>query len=240
MTEIAPWTVEWKRAFARPRLLGSNLVIPLLLVAPVALGGAPAAHAAAVYAVLFVLFGTFGAAVPLVRDGQSNLLTRFALTGVSPGGLLLQRAGAGALLDLLQLFPSVLVVCVAGEGLGNAPGLVLVLGAGLLVANLLGFWVAALARSVAETALFSAVSALLLLHASGVFRTPSPGSRGATVEALSPFAALHELLLGVEGSGAASSAAFYPALAGWAFGGLFLTWVLARPLLGALRGAPRG
>lgn len=240
MRAPVPWTVEWMRARARPRLLALNLTIPLLLVAPVALSGAPAVHAAAVYAVLFVLFGTFGSAVPLVRDGQSGLLDRFALTGVSPGALLLQRGLAASLLDLLELLPSVLVVCLAGQGIREAPLLVVSLGASLLVANLLGFWIAALARSVAETALFSAVFALLLLHGSGVFRTPSPESLGARVEALSPFAWLHELLLAVEGAPSASLAGAASALGGWVLAVAVLTWLLAPHLLRAIRRAPRG
>lgn len=240
MSRLTPWVVEWRRALSRRRLLVLNLGIPLLLVAPVALSGAPAAHAAAVYAVLFVLFGTFGAAVPLVRDGRSGLVTRLVLTGVPPGRLLVQRAGAAAVLDLLELLPCVLLIALTGRGIGSAAVLLLTLGGTLLVANLLGFWVAALARSVAETALFSAVSALLLLHASGVFRTPTPDSVGALLEAGAPFTALHEILLRIEGGPTPFAWTGYPALALWASATLLLTWVLAPTLLGAFRRARGG
>lgn len=234
-----PWILEWKVAVARPRLFALNVGIPFLLVAAVAFGGAPPPHAAAVYAVLFVLFGAFGSAIPLVRDGESGLLARIVLTGVSPGSLLVERVTAATVLDLGQLLPSVLAVCMAGGGAGAIPGAVLTLGASLFVANFLGLWVAALARSVAETALFAAVSALLLLHASGVFRAPPPESVAAVLEAASPFAALHGTLLAASG-GASATGGGWPALGAWGAGGLVLTVVLARALLEAVRGVRRG
>lgn len=71
--------LEWQLARRRVRLFVLNVAVPLILVVPVALSGAPRAHAAAVYTVLFTLFGTFGSAIPLVRDGESGIFTRVAL-----------------------------------------------------------------------------------------------------------------------------------------------------------------
>lgn len=238
----AVWTLEWRTALRRRRLFVLNLAIPLLLVLPVALSPAPPAHAAAVYAVLFVLFGVFGSAIPLIRDGASGFLDRIRGTGLPDASHLVQRAGAAALLDTLQLLPalaSVVAAGVAGQGSGaRAGGLLLpVLAASLLAANLVGVWVAALARSLAEGALFAAVVALLLLHASGVFRTPEAGSAGAAVEAAAPFRALHEALLATVGSGGGGASAFGPAgLGGLVVGtGLLLglsvgaaPWLMAR------------
>jgi hypothetical protein len=195
------WRLEWRTAAARRRLFVLNVAIPLLLVVPVATAGAPPHHAAAVFAVLFVLFGTFGAAVPLLRDAERGLVRRLALTRVSRAGLLVGRAAAGACLDALQLAPAALVATWGAPARGIAL-LAVVLPATLLFANLFGTWIAALARSVAEGALFCAVGALLLLHASGVFRTPVPGSAGEAVERLAPYRALHEQLLALAGSAA--------------------------------------
>ena len=75
-------------------------------------------------------------------------------------------------------------------------------------------------RSLAETALFSAVMALLLLHLSGVFRTPLPDSSWALVEALSPFQALHDMFLGVASFGTRGETLL----------GLFI-WMLTLPAL---------
>ena len=84
--------VELRIALVRKRLLVLNMLVPLLLVVPVVLGAAPAFHASAVYAVLFMLFGTFGSAIPLVRDAEMGLVGRILQTGIRPGGFLVQRA----------------------------------------------------------------------------------------------------------------------------------------------------
>ncbi|NIP59873.1 MAG: hypothetical protein GWM92_18980, partial [Gemmatimonadetes bacterium] len=146
-------------------------------------------------------------AIPLIRDGEGGLLSRVLGTGIPPARILLERTGAGAALDLLQLAPSLACILLfEGGGLGEdvaRPGAAaLIVGAAaasLLFANLLGAWVAVLARSVAEGALFAAVAGLLLLHGSGVFRTPAPGTPGAVVERWAPFRLLHDSLLGAAG-----------------------------------------
>ena len=170
---LAVWRAEWLTAVRRRRLFLFNILIPLTFVATIALSSAPAVHAAAVFTVLFTVFGTFGSSIPLIRDGESGLLRRYVLTGIHPGGLLLQRVFATAALDLIELAPSVLVI-VAARG-SSASQFAMVVGAlilGLLAANALGALTAALARSVAEGALLSAMAALLLLHWAGRFVLP--------------------------------------------------------------------
>ena len=193
------WRTEWLTALRRRRLLVLNTLIPLVFVAPIALSAAPAVHSAAAFTVLFALFGS---SIPLIRDGESGLLRRYVLTGVHPGGLLLQRVFANAALDLMELAPSVLVIFVARGS--SVPQVAMVLPAmvvGLVAANALGALTAALAKSVAEGALFSAVAALLLLHWAGTFRTPVPGTWQATLETWNPFRPLHESLLAAVGGG---------------------------------------
>ena len=192
------WRLEWARALARRRLFRLNVVVPLALVAALVVGGAPRVHAAVAYTTLFVFFATFGSAVPIVRDGEGGLLARITLTGFPPGRYLVERAVAGASLDLVQLAPALVLVGVTGS-LRNLPVAFAALFLALLVANVVGICVAAAARSVAESALFASVISLLLLHASGVFRTPVPGSWGAEVLALSPYAALHRAALSLGG-----------------------------------------
>lgn len=207
------WGLEWRRALRRRRLLLLNVVVPLALVVPLTLSSAPAQHAGAVYAVLFVLFGTFGSAIPLVREAESGLLLRMGLAGVATPALVAGKAAAGAALDMVQLLPSLLVILWAGtaDGAMVARTAIFLLVA-LLVANVLGVWVAAVARSLAESALFAAVVSLFLLHAAGVFRTPSQGTIAATFERLAPFRPLHEALVEVIG-GPSSAAATAPAVA---------------------------
>lgn len=230
------WETEWRIAVARRRLFALNVVVPLLLVAPIALSKAPTPHAAAVYAVLFVIHGTFGSAIPLLRAAESGMLARVLRGGVPPGTYLLQRCAAASLLDWIQLLPSALVSCGGlGVPLSAVPWALAALLLALWIANALGACVGALARSMAEAALFAAVTALLLLHASGVFRSGAPGTPAARVEAAAPFRALHETLLG-----GGPSAGFGAALAWGAAGAvtlLVLGPVAGRWLTGtALRG----
>jgi hypothetical protein len=109
----------------------------------------------------------------------------------------------------------------------------------LLVGNVLGAWAAALARSLAESALFASVGSLLLLHGAGVFRTPPPGSPAALVERISPFRALHETTLGVVGGPRADPLLWTPAIAA-AGVLLLLTWALAGRLVGSLAQSREG
>ncbi len=199
---LAVWRTEWLTALRRRRLFLFNILIPLTFVATIALSSAPAVHAAAVFTVLFALFGTFGSSIPLIRDGESGLLRRYVLTGVHPGGLLLQRVLATTVLDLIELAPSVLVIAAArGSSASQLAIVVPAMVLGLLAANALGALTAALAKSVAEGALFSAVAALLFLHWAGTFRTPVPETWQATLEAWNPFRPLHETLLSAAGAG---------------------------------------
>jgi hypothetical protein len=230
--------MELRIALARRRLFALNVLVPLSLVTPIALGAAPDPHAAAVYAVLFVLFGTFGSAIPLVRDAESRLLARILSTGLSPAAYLLERSAAGSLIDAIQLLPALVV---AGTGLGASVERLgaawMVLTASLWIANLLGVLVASAARSLAETALLSAVSALLLLHLSGVFRTPMPSSVWARLEVASPFRMLHETMLALPGGDPPSGPAVTVA---WTLALPALTTVLAGPLARALRAVEGG
>ena len=177
----AVWAIEWTQAARRRRVMVLSALVPLALVSAVALGGAPPPHAALVYTVLFAFFGTFGAAIPWARDAERGLLHRLVL--------------AGAIIDLIELLPSlVVIVAVYQTGPGAALRLFLMTLAGLVFANLLGVIVAALARSLAETALLAAVAALLLLHLGGAFRTPAAGSGGALIEPAIPFYYMHQAI----------------------------------------------
>lgn len=228
------WSLEWRLALRRRRLFVLNVAIPLLLVVPIAVGGAPAFHAAAAYTILFVLFGTFGSAIPLLREGEAGLLGRIVLAGHPEARILVERTLANAALDTLQLLPAFGVVL----GLGGAPGpvwalAVPVLAGALLAANATGVLVAAAARSLAEGALFAAVVALFLLHGSGVFRTAPPGSAGAALEAVLPFGPLHETVLAGAGGPALSSGLPALFLAPWAGAAVLVLSCAAgaRPLL---------
>ncbi len=229
--------LEWVVARRRRRLFLLNAGIPLLLVLPVALGGAPPHHAAAAYAILFVLFGTMGSAIPLLRDGEGGLLARMRRTGYPAWRFLLERVVAGTVVDLIQLTPSLgATLLLAGSSRfgGSAVTLAMALALALLAANVVGVWVAALARSLAEGALFGAVATLFLLHGSAVFRTPAPGGVGEAMARLLPFTPLHQGLLGRTGALPAEGPAGFAALRELLLPG----GVTAAALLGTLAFAP--
>ena len=229
--------MEFRIALARPRLVVLNVMVPVVLVLAISLGGAPGFHAAAVYTVLFTLFGTFGSSIPLVRDAESGLFGRIIRAGVPPSHFLIERAVGGSAIDALQLLPALTIATFGSISLNEWTRAVLVLWSSVWIANLLGNLVAAVARSLAETALFSAVTALLLLHLSGVFRTPLPQSSWAVVEALSPFQTLHETLLaGLMGTTTELSLG----LVVWVLILPVLTVLLARPVTRSLRTASDG
>lgn len=213
------WSLEWRQAIRRRRLFAWNVVVPLLLLTPVALSGGAAAHRAAVYAVFFTFFGAFGAAIPQVRDAESGWTDKLLLTGYGARPWLLERWLAGTAQDLLQLLPVTLVLVAATGGWPSLVPVVVAITGALLVANGLGLLVAALVRSVAEAALVCAAAALALLHLAGVFRRPTPGSWGWDAARANPLRPLHEALRGLETPGPEMWPGWgWPAAAGLLFG----------------------
>lgn len=183
------WRLEWRIALSRPRRLAWSVSVPLALLAPVAASAAAPPHRATVYTLLVVFFGLFGAAAPVVRDGERGWIERVLLTGCGARVWLAERTAAHALQDLLQLAPALAAVAwiegAAGAGvLAAAAGAVLL---ALLAANLVGTVVAAAVRSLAEGALVCAAVGLAALHLAGAFRTPAPGTWQEAAAAASPF-----------------------------------------------------
>jgi len=219
------WGVQWQLALARKRVFILNFIVPFTLVLPIATGAVPPAAAAGIYVVLFTAFAMFGSAVTLRWEGQRGMSARIVRAGVNPSSYLLQRAGAGAVLDTLQLTPALLVAGVAvGAGAGAVAVALLALAATVWIAGLVGIVIAAASRSHTETALFTAVAVSLLAHMSGVFTEPASGTYQALLELGSPFGALHGSLLDMTiGAGGGDR----PAL---------VTWSLALPLAVAVFG----
>lgn len=185
--------LEWRVALRKPRAAILNLVVPLALIAALPAGNAPRVHVAVVVTVLFAFFGTFGSAIPLVRDAETGRVTALIQAGAHPLSFFVQRTLASVAIDLLQLLPAALVLSLAYRNDVFLPFMLCLAGT-LIAANVLGAWIAALTRSIGEAALVSSVVALALLHVGGVFRTPVQNSWWAAIEPFSPFRPLHEAL----------------------------------------------
>ena len=221
--------LEWRTALVRRRLLVWNLAVPLLLLAPVALSPAAAPHRAAVYAIFFVFFGTFGSAIPLIRDGRSGWNEKLLLSGYGSRRWLLERLVAGSSIDLAELIPSVaLVGLAAGAGARSIGALLVALALALLFASILGAVVAALVRSLAEGALGCAVVALFALHFAGAFRSAPVGTWVELVQTTSPFRPLVEAARSLAAAGSSPDGAVWLWPVATAIAALILV-VLAAP-----------
>jgi len=211
---VTVWRLAWRAALARRRLLAWNVAVPVILLAPVALSPAAAQHRTAVFGVFFVFFGTFGSAIPAVRDAESGWLDTVFRTGVSRGRWLAETVAAGAALDLLELLPAtaVLLLSAGRTGPDGLAGLAAALVLAILVANGLGVLLAALVRSHAEAALVSAALSLLLLHFAGFFRIPVAGWTLVAATVM-PYRPLREALATVQTGGPATWGSWAPAVA---------------------------
>ncbi|MDX1579829.1 MAG: ABC transporter permease, partial [Gemmatimonadota bacterium] len=164
----------------------------------------------AVFGVTFIFFGTFGSAIPAVRDARDGWLDTVLRTGYGPGRWVVERTMAGAAIDLVQLAPSLFLLLITAGGAGRSGAVLAALAGALVFANLLGLAIAAAVRSLAEAALACAAVSLLLLHFAGFFRPPAPGwtSAAALWNAYSPLrSTLAGALGGTHGSGGEAVAA---------------------------------
>ncbi|MEE9208433.1 MAG: ABC transporter permease [Gemmatimonadota bacterium] len=190
----AVWRLQWAVALRRRRLLLWNLLVPALLLVPVALSGAAAVHKAVVFTLFFAFFGAYGSCIPLIRDGGSGWAEKVLLTGYGARPWLVERLLASAALDWAQLVPVTLVLVWLASGSPTDTAAILTAQAvALLFANLLGIAVAAVVKSLAEAALGCAIVCLVALHLAGVFRAPTVGTWAETASQLSPFRPLLEV-----------------------------------------------
>ena len=190
---LTVWRLTWFLALRRRRLLAWNVIVPIVLLAPVVTSPAAAAHRAIVVAVFVAFFGAYGNCIPLIRDGMSGWVEKDWLTGYGGRWWLVERTIASAAIDWCQLVPVTLLLGLwAGTSGPQTSALLAATAVALLFANFLGALIASLVRALGEAALGCAVASLFALHAAGVFRTPEAGTAWHTIEAWSPLRPLHE------------------------------------------------
>lgn len=229
------WGVEWRLALADRRALALRAVLPFALVLVFYTGGLPVGPGCAACVALFMALAMLRTSLPLLQDERSGLAARVMRGGVSSSSYLLQRAATGSVLVMVSLLPSLAVIAVAEQA--SVPEVVVALaalGATLWIASLLGVLMGAVARTVSEMLLVSAVLLVVLLHLSGVFHTPSADGVGALIEGVAPFRVLHEAFLQMS-SGASVGGAL--AAAAWAVILPIAVGMLAPRVLGDVRAA---
>jgi len=229
---ILVWGLEWRLALSKKRELALRVLAPLALVFVIATGPLPAVAGVATYAVFFIAFGHFGAALPALRDAESGIALRVARAGVSPASYLMQRVAACSAIALVELLPAALV---AAAFLNASTSEILIslaaLAVGIWIASLFGVLAAAVSRSRSELVVICGVSLTLLFHMSGVFQSPSAGGLAATLESVAPFRAVHEAFATMVAGEAVGGAA---AALVWALALSTVVWLLAPRLTVAL------
>jgi hypothetical protein len=189
------WRLRWRLAVSRRRLLLWNLLVPIVLLLPVARSPAAAPHRAAVLGVFIVFFGAFGGCIPLVRDRARGWSEKVLLTGYGSRTWIIERTGAEAGIDFVELLPALLLVALGtGAGVGHWWAWLPAVAQSLIVANLLGALIAAVVVSIAEAALVCSAVALFALHFSGLFRSAAPGTWAWSLERAGLFRPLAESL----------------------------------------------
>lgn len=178
------WQKELLEASRDRRAFVLKFLLPLLLLAPLALGAVPAPMKAVGFSVAILFIGVFGASVRLIHLRESRMLERMAVLPVPPRGLMAEYVLASAFLDGVQLLiPLALVVGSGGYSISSVTVILLVYPAALIGANALGVLVASLSASAAEGHLFAVLSVILVAGLSGVV----PGADAGWSSWLLPF-----------------------------------------------------
>ncbi len=185
---------------SRPRALAIKAGLPLALAVVLVAGHAPTFWAGMLLTVLVGMVGAVGTAVSVSRAREAGFLTRLAATPGSRPRLLSGWVLAAAAVDLVQLVPVGVAAALTGSGsVAEATVLVVVVGATLVVTNVLGCLVTLAAATAAEVLLDVVVVLAPLLYLGGLFTgVPADGWR-ATAAALDPFSHLHSAFIGVLG-----------------------------------------
>ena len=201
---INPPDAYWKKDvalfFGKRLALVIKMLYPLAIIAPVAASGIPARYAAAVVGIVAIMAGTFGAGESLTTDLNDGILSRVALTPLSPYRIVFEVLAVNAVLDFLQLLPALLVVYLL-----HPVSLIWVLAATfgvfatLVAANAIGIFIANFTSSPADVLLYATAILFPLIYVSGLFRNQNPTGVLATLRDLVPFAYMNDALKAVFG-----------------------------------------
>jgi ABC-type multidrug transport system permease subunit len=225
------WQKELLEDLKSWRALATKVLLPLILLSPLAIGKVPAHVKAGGLAVAVLFTGTFGSAVGLVRLRESKMLERLAVLPLSPGVLVADYVLANALFDALQLLPPLVVVTWSGRP--QPAGVLWVLicyVATLVAANAIGVLVALAAGSSGEVHLYAALVVLVVGGLSGLF-TKSMCDPLGQLGLLLPFRHFSDALLHAWGS----EATRFSVLAPLSGGALFCIALLLSSRLFGLR-----
>src|SRR5215207_3494298 len=212
----AYWKKDVALFFSRRFALILKMLYPMAIIVPVAASGMPAKYAAAVIGIVAVMAGTFGAGESLTVDLNDGILARVALTPLSPYRIVFEVLAVNAVLDLVQLLPSLLIVYL----LYPVPvvwmlAATITVFATLVTANCIGVFIANFTSSPADVLLYATAILFPLIYVSGFFRNQNPTGVLATLRDFVPFAYMNDALKTVFGLQAGTTPVevfVYPAL----------------------------
>jgi hypothetical protein len=210
------WQRELVEFEERRRALAIKLLFPLLIALPLLFSRAPGIYAAMALTMLVATVGALGSGAVLSRERASGLTVRYRLLPRRPAAVVLERVGAGAAIDLVQMLLVLVLVGIRHPSrIAWLPGILLATAGVLAVSNVLGAWASTVTRSPGEVMLAVLIPLLPALFLSGVFTTPSNPLQAAISRFL-PFTYLHDALLGAL-TGQSALTPWADALAGLVF-----------------------
>lgn len=172
------WQKELLEATRGRRAFALKFLLPLLLLAPLAVTAVPVPMKAVGFSAAVLFIGVFGSSVRLIHLRDSRMLERMAVLPVPPHRISAEYILAGALLDGVQLLlPLILLIAIGRYSLPGVAVILLIYPATLIGANALGVLVASLSASAAEGHLFAVLSVIGAAVLSG-FVPPVTGAGG--------------------------------------------------------------
>ncbi len=182
------WQKELLEATRSRRAFALKFLLPLVLLAPLALGPLPESARAIGFAAAVLFIGVFGSSVRLIHLRDGGMLERMAVLPVPPRALAGEYVLAGSSLDGAQLgVPLLLLIAIGGYPPQSVAAILLAYPAALIGANALGVLVASLSGSAAEGHLFAIISVIGVAGLSGL---AAPGTGwGSWLLPFGPFAA---------------------------------------------------
>lgn len=207
MLPDALWQEGLLEEFKSRRALAIKLLLPLILIGPLAIAPVPSVIRSSGIAMAVIFIGIFGSSIGITGWKDSKMLERLAVLPISPAAIVFGYIMARSLFVGVQLaLPLALILFVSQSGSVSMLWISLCYFASLVSASALGVLVALAARSSGEVHLYAFLIVIAAAGLSGLF--PGMGLVGMAGQ-ISPFWQLSNALIVSWGA----SGMYTPALA---------------------------
>ncbi len=187
------WQEELLEEFRSRRSLVTKLLLPLILVGPLAISSVPSAVKSSGMVMAVVFIGIFGSSIGIAGWKDSKMLERLAMLPLSSAAIVSDYILARSLFVGLQLATPLALILFMGQSRPISIFWVLLCyTAALVSASALGMLVALAARSSGEMHLYAFLTVISVAGLSGLI--PGMGPMGLAKQ-VSPFWQLYNMLL---------------------------------------------